>query len=90
MELEPPRFGGAIFAVVTVALLGFASAFFGVALSSEAASMKSADPSNILSVSEASAAVEGSKIRRGVMVERVRPGETSDGVSNNPWLAAIR
>lgn len=85
MQLEPPRFGGVLVATITVVLLGFASAFFGVALSTQLSSSAAADPSSIISVTEASAAVQGGKIRRGVMVERVRPGETS-----NPWLAANR
>lgn len=88
MQLETPRFGGAAFAVVTVVLLGFASACFGVALSSQMAS--SEVDSGIISVSEATSTMQGGKIRHGVMVERLRRGEMTERVRNTPWVTAAR
>ena len=87
-QLEPPRFGGALLAAVTVVLLGLACACFGIALSSQWATT-AVDP-GILSVGEAAAAVQSESRHAAATGEPSRGAESSARARSALWASPGR
>ena len=87
LDLEPPRFGGAFLAGITVVFLGLAAACFGVAYTQETASLAFANDADILRVTDVTASIAQGKTRVGVMTERLH--RTSNDRAT-PWVTAER
>lgn len=90
LDLEPPRFGGAFLAVITVVFLGMAAACFGVAFTQETASAAFANDASILRVTDVTASIPHGKIRVGVMTERLRRSENTSNDRASTWVTAER